>query len=92
MGKVDIDAIKIHHHTDGARQYGLHLDEHNSMSPPCSPQAWGAIILAAQCGSIPQFRAALVSAFGAPWVDGLPEWTQSGKLVLAQMMADVSTL
>jgi hypothetical protein len=93
MGKIEINGYRLRHFSDGTRQYRVHLDEYDSdWSRPCSEQAWGTIILAAQGGSIPQFRSALVAAFGQAWVDSLPTYTKTQQLVIVQVMQDVSTL
>jgi hypothetical protein len=94
MGKIEINYTGKRHFSDGTRQMGVHIGEIvDTLSGPCSAQSWSALVLAAS-GSVAQFRAALVSAFGAQWVDSLPEYEPppSGVLVMARLMLAVSTL
>jgi hypothetical protein len=95
MGKIEINYTSKRHFSDGTRQMGVHIADLqvDTLSGPCSAQAWSAVVLAAS-GSVAQFRAALVSAFGETWVDSLPEYEPppSGVLVMARLMLAVSTL
>ncbi len=92
MGNVKINLSRIRHFVDETRQIGVHLGAYDSVSPACSEQSWGTVVLAAQGGQASIFRAVLVAVFGAAWVDSLPAREPDGTPVLVRLMDGLSTL
>ena len=89
MGNVKIDVYKGDHREWDARDLRVSMAGvgFDSTSQLCSDYLWQQVVLACS-GTVPQFRAALVAAFGEGWVSSLPEReiAEPNVLVLVRLM------